>query len=292
MNGMMRMAIILLLSLSTVPFLPTTQAQTSEDLVVHFINAGRDSILLDYGELEMLVDGGNYSEKASSYIAPYIQSPLEIVLATHQHKDHVGGLLPVLAQEQVSQIIWNGDEGGNGSSFDWTREAFLSAARTEPGANLRVVGRGDIIAFGPMSIAVLNPPGLIWPGSANDMSLVLRFTWGVTTFLLMGDAQWRNAEPDMLAQGINVKADVYKLGHHGLKNATSKPFALAVNPKVVVNQSSLPQDSVMQALGQLSPPVPIYYTNKHGHIIFKVTPTGYTLTTTKAHPPVYSPYRY
>src|SRR5205814_973459 len=82
---------------------------------------------------------------------------------------------------------------------------------------------------------VLNPPaGESPPGSDhpdNNGSLVIRVQDGDTAILLTGDAE-APAEEDMLESGLELHADVLKLGHHGSHTSSTEPFLDAVRPQV------------------------------------------------------------
>ena len=81
----------------TLPPAPTpTPAPTIPELKVHFIDVGQgDSILLDLGATEILIDGGDKSPGAVAYLSDYVDGTLEAVVATHPHADHIGGLIAV-----------------------------------------------------------------------------------------------------------------------------------------------------------------------------------------------------
>ena len=66
----------------------------------------------------------------------------------------------------------------------------------------------------------------------NNRSLVVRATYGKVRFLFAGDLA-RKGERRMLAAGVDVQADVLKLGHHG-QGSTSKPWLRAVRPRFAV----------------------------------------------------------
>ena len=67
----------------------------------------------------------------------------------------------------------------------------------------------------------------------NNWSAVTKVQFGNTSFLLTGDAQ-ELSESEMLESGVNLKADVLKVGHHGSHSSTSPAFLKAVAPKYAV----------------------------------------------------------
>jgi competence protein ComEC len=85
------------------PPAPTpTPASTMPELKVHFIDVGQgDSILVDLGATEILIDGGDKSPGVVAYLSDYIDGALEAVVATHPHADHIGGVIAVLNTFEV-----------------------------------------------------------------------------------------------------------------------------------------------------------------------------------------------
>jgi len=80
------------------PAEPTLTTQPPQEpvrgeLKVHFIDVGQgDAILIDIGDTEVLIDGGDRSPGITEYIQAFIDGPIEVMVATHPHADHIGGL--------------------------------------------------------------------------------------------------------------------------------------------------------------------------------------------------------
>jgi len=194
-----------------------------ELLTVHFIDVGQgDSILLDLGDIEVLIDGGEKSPGVVSYIDDYVDGPLEVMVATHPHADHIGGLIEVLGAFEIDEIWLNGD-----TSTSQTYSQFMSAVNSE-GAELYEARRGDTIQAGNLTFNVLHPVNL--SGSTNDNSIVLSLSYGQVDFLFTGDAE-QEAEASMLMEGIVPDVEILKVGHHGSRTASSIQFLQAAKPE-------------------------------------------------------------
>ena len=121
----------------------TTAFAPTGDLSVHFIDVGQgDAILIDKGTTEILIDGGDASPGVTGYLSNYVDGDLEVMVATHMHADHIGGLIAVLNTFNVDEIWHNGD-----TSTSQTYNNFMSAVNAE-GAQVHVANRGEQISVG------------------------------------------------------------------------------------------------------------------------------------------------
>jgi beta-lactamase superfamily II metal-dependent hydrolase len=260
-----------------------TVTSAAAQLQVHFINVGQgDAILIDYGTVEVLIDGGETSPGVVPYLRKYVDGDLEAMVATHPHADHIGGLIDVLRSFQVDNIYWNGETATTKVYGD-----FMALAKAVPKALLQQLKRGDTINVDGLAFAVLNPPGPSFK-ETNDNSIVLKLKYGDNRFLFEGDAQ-QEAESSMLAAGLNMAADILKVGHHGSRSASSMPFLKAVSPQIAVYMAGInnsyghPHAETLAALNQVG--AKIYGTDIHGTIVVTTDGQKYTLTTEKQAPP-------
>ena len=87
-----------------------TPAALPGQVTVHFIDVGQgDAILIDIGATEVLIDGGERSPGVVAYLKEFVDGPLEVMVATHPHADHIGGLIQVLESFAVGEVWLNGD---------------------------------------------------------------------------------------------------------------------------------------------------------------------------------------
>jgi len=233
-------------------------------LQVHFLEIGQgDSILLDLGETEVLIDGGPDALRAANHIAPFVDGPIEAILCTHPHLDHHGGLDEVLRRFQVSEIWVNG--GQNATAY----ATFLALAQAEPGAVVRVVDRGDSAFAGDLAFAVLGPPTPRFADHNRD-SVVLRTVFGRVSFLFTGDME-TPSESSVLATGTPLATTVLKVAHHGSSTSSSQAWLDAVRPALAVYQAETgnpyghPHQVVVDRFAAMG--VPLLGTDTRGTIV-------------------------
>ena len=161
-------------------------------------------------------------------------SHIDVVVTTHPHADHIGGLIDVIKNVNVGQVL-----DSNQMYTTHTFEDFLDAIDTEQ-IPLKSVGEGDSIDLDPtVKIDVLNPSASLSDGADNeaefnDNSVVLKLTYGEFSALLTGDMQKTNEARLVLKNATALDAEVLKAGHHGSRTSSSLPFLKAVTPKVVI----------------------------------------------------------
>jgi competence protein ComEC len=231
-------------------------------LRVDFLDVGQgDSALLTMPDgSTLLVDGGGrpvYRPRAddedaedferdtrgvgeavvSEYLWHRGLSRVDYVLATHADADHIDGLSAVLRSFKVEGALVARAPSGDAE--------FLRFADTARGSGVPVylVGRGDRLRFGAVTLEVLWPPaaeGAADAPSANNDSIVLRLRLGRRTILLTGDAE-ADAERALVSDGDDLACDVLKVAHHGSRTSSTQTFVDAARPALAV--VSVGQDS-------------------------------------------------
>ena len=241
---------------------PTTQA---DSLSVHYIDVGQaDCALLECGGQYMIIDGGNVDD--SDLVVTYLQDQgveqLHTVVCTHAHEDHVGGLAAVLAVSPTEQIL-SPTRTYSSACFD----DFLYYADQQD-ITITIPDPGDSFYLGNAEVTVLGPVKSY--ADPNNTSIVVKVEFGDTSFLFTGDME-KDAETDMLDYGMDVSADVLKVGHHGSSTSTGYRFLYEVDPEYAVisvgkdNTYGHPHRETVAILGDAG--VPMLRTDELGTIL-------------------------
>ncbi len=265
--------LVVILFSACAEYTPKGAAPAQEALRVYFIDVGQaDCALITEGAHAMLIDGGNAADAPE--IIDYLQSlkisHLDIVVATHAHEDHIGGL---------SKII---DTFSTGTVYTPVKEydsacfrAFLSSA----GEKLTTAQKGMTWQLGKAEISVLWPQTPIDTENTNNTSIVLRLVYGSISFLFTGDLE-ADAESKLAQSEAALSSTVLKVGHHGSATSSSYTFLRRVLPQFAViscgagNSYGHPEEATLSRLAQAE--AQIYRTDQCGTIL--VQTDGETLT--------------
>lgn len=261
----------------TAPAPTTTSLNTSGKVQVHFIDVGQgDSILIETPNHEaILIDGGDNGK--GSIVAAYIQKEgikdIDVLIATHPHADHIGGLDEIMASISVNATY---DSGETATTKTYTD--YITMAKTH---NYRVIQRGFNFTLDNVFIQVLNPSGTL-KSNPNDNSIVIKATFGNIDFIFTGDCEIE-CEQDILRTGFNIDSEVLKVGHHGSRTSTSQAFLNAVTPEVAVisvgtgNRYGHPHQETLNKLSSID----YYRTDTYGTVVIEANATNYWVTTEK-----------
>jgi competence protein ComEC len=220
-------------------------------LRVTFLSVGQgDSILIEAPNgSKMLVDGGGKLQFSSSsfdpgkeVVVPYLLRQgirsLDLVVNSHPHEDHLGGLLAVLENLKVKAVAAPPLRHPTPLWLRW--EALIR----EKGVPCYLIRAGDLLKIDPdLEIVVLHPPLSLLKGTASDLnnnSLVLHLSYGRVSFLLPGDLEREGITflTGLCSENPSLRkmlqATVLKAPHHGSSTSFTPEFAAVVNPRFVV----------------------------------------------------------
>lgn len=250
----------------------------------HFIDVGQaDSALIICDGKAMLIDGGNAADAnlVRTYLEEHNVTHLEYAIGTHPHEDHIGGLTNVFRYIKPDKVYC--------SAKTYTTNAFIDFAYYVTN-NLRqeliIPTPGESFLLGSARVTVVGPVRLDYE-DVNNISIVVRIEYGDLAFLFTGDMEGV-AELELIKTGVNLKADVLKVGHHGSGSSSYYQFLRAVSPTYGVISCGRDNDYGHPHSGPLSrlrdADVKLYRTDLQGHIVCRST-DGKTLTfTTQMNP--------
>jgi competence protein ComEC len=266
------------------PATPTT----GDTVAVHNINVGQSVSTLVVGPTgeTMLIDTGHYNDDGE-YVIDYLRrhdiERIDYLITSHNDADHIGGNAAVIEYFET-------EADGVGAVYD----PGIAASTATYGEYLDAIERhdvtlyetraGDSIPFEGVETEVLGPPEPFIDGEdRNENSIVLRLSYGSTSFLYTGDAE-EDAERRLVEEyGSGLESTVYKAGHHGSSSSTSDALLDAVDPKAAVVSSAYdsqyghPHDEVLQAFSERV--IPTYWTATHGNVVFVTNGEGVSIRT-------------
>jgi len=237
-------------------------------LRVDMLDVGQaDSILITTpAGKRVLIDAGKGSDDASEQLRRMGVDKLNLVVATHPHQDHVGGMKSVLEDIEVGLYL---DSGQTHTTATYEKLMATVEAREVPYQSAltgQVFNLDDGIVL-----------QVLWPGERklrgtrsdlNSNSVVVRVDHGENCFLFTGDAE-EPTEREVL-RGEVGECDVLKVAHHGSDHSTSDAWLRAVNPSIALiscgqdNRYGHPGQTTVDKLRQSG--VAIYRTDETGHI--------------------------
>ena len=223
-------SIVALIAGTIIVFHPASSPRPDGRLHVEFLDVGQgDSIFVTFPEgRTMLIDAGGRRKFGDDSYSPDVPSigefvvseflwsrgysGIDLVVSTHADADHTEGLTAVAKNFAIGEA-WIGVED---MSPEQVRLREILAAHNVP---VRSVMRGERMSMDGVTIEVLNPSsGVPITTNENDLSVVLKLTYGVRRFLLTGDIE-TGVEGEL--RDADLAADVVKVPHHGSRTSST-----------------------------------------------------------------------
>lgn len=245
----------------------------AKDLSVSYIDIGQgDSELIELPEgKNILIDAGD--KDGTKNLMKYLNSrnikKLDLVIISHPHLDHYGGLLQVLKSIDITQVY---DSGAPTSSSTYLKLLKQFAAKK---VKLNVVRKGQDVSFNDgIVLKILAPEDPLLKNTrsdANNASVVAKLIYNKTSFLFTGDIEEESQDRLLKDNASDLKSDVLKVAHHGSRYTSSKEFLETVKPRIAViscgtgNSYGHPHKEALQRLAAEN--IKIYRTDLNGTVL-------------------------
>lgn len=238
-------------------------------LEIHFLDVGQgDCTLIICDGQTMLIDAGDNSQGTAvrMYLMKQGITTIDYVIGTHPDSDHIGGLDVVLYNFDCNMILLP-----DASKDTQTYDDVIQTMENKYYKSI-VPEQGATYTLGQASFTILSSSDIDYGDNANNASIALMLVHGTNKFLFTGDCE-EEAEADMLRSGQELKADVYKVAHHGSKTASTEEFMQEVCPTYAViscgedNKYGHPHAEVLNRLRGMH--VQLFRTDEQGAIIMK-----------------------
>lgn len=256
---------------------------TTGDLRAYFLDVGQgDGSIILFKDRVIVIDAGDTDRGGDVVRALHrlgVQR-IDLLVATHPHADHIGGMQDVLENFPVAQVL---DPGMPSTSVLYER--FLDTV-DEKNIPYIVAEQGQTIDLDPaLRILVLSPPKERIGDDLNTNSIVLRISYGTVNLLFTGDAT-TGAEDVMAKSGYPLDAQILKVGHHGSSGSGSSAFLSRVSPETAIisagagNSYGHPHQETLDRLARAG--VAVFRTDVDGTILIRSNGETYSVMTESA----------
>jgi competence protein ComEC len=195
---------------------------------VFFLDVGQgDSILIQKGNIQVLIDGGENLSVLyglGEYM-PFGDMEIELVVLTHPHADHINGLLYVFERYGVGEVWFN--------NVDYKSEIYEYLLTLD--IPLKQVEEGTRYILDDWAMEVLFSSDIVYEkdNNLNNASIVLQLETDNYKYLLMGDAEVE-VEELLTKKDILEDIDILKSGHHCSRTASSEIFLNIIKPEIAI----------------------------------------------------------
>lgn len=260
--------------------LPLTSCNKYKDLLsINIIDVGQgDCILISTPENKnILIDGGDENSERiiKSYLKKRKIKKLDIVIATHFDKDHIGSLDYIIDKFNIGKVYTSKDVDKSQAYNN-----LIKSCRNK-NLNFEILKKGDKIKITKdINIIVLNPSYI--QENKNLNSIAINLSYINMDFLFTGDCEESN-EVDMINSYNLENVDFLKIAHHGSSSSSSDKFIKETSPDIAViscgykNQYGHPHKSTLDTLNKYK--VKTFRTDINGDLVFYSD--GYKIFTTK-----------
>ena len=259
----------------------STTAAARDDAQIYYLDVGQADcqfIELPSGET-ILIDAGDRgtADELPGYLRELGVTDIDILIATHPHADHIGGMADVVENFDIGKIYMP-KVADSQIPTTKTYENLLQAVQDKGLQITQAQGGMTILEQDGTKLEFFSPNREEY-SDLNDYSIVTKLTYGDTSFLFTGDAE-EEPEQDMLSRSAyDLSSTVLKMGHHGSSTSSTEAFLDAVNPQIAIiscgqdNDYGHPHEETLEKLQDRQ--ITTYRTDEQGTIL--ATTNGQTV---------------
>lgn len=220
------------------------------------------NVLVDAGD-------GDSAEDTVAYLKRCAVRRIDLLVITHPHIDHIGGLPRILEEFGVSEVVDTGCPHGSRTY----REVLSSIEERRIGYRLAAESPSLHISKN-VGFQIIWPPKDYAPSGdseLNDASIVMRVAYKDVSVLLTGDIQLE-AEGRILADNPDLQCTILKIAHHGSAGSTSNELLQLTKPEFAVisvgadNPYHHPARRIITSLKATG--ADLYRTDEDGTVVF------------------------
>lgn len=255
----------------------TVREDTEGLLNIYYLDVGQgDATYINIGNFDILIDAGSKSEKEKliEQLEELNIDDFEMVIATHPHEDHIGGMEVIFERYNVKEFYM--------PKVTHTSKVFenMITAVANEGIKVKIIKDEMTFNLGNGAHIDVYSPMYESYSNLNDYSPIMKLTFGENSFIFTGDAEAPVELEVVEKYGDYLKADVLKFGHHGSSTSSTEEFIQAIDPKYGVissgdnNMYGHPHKEVLSLIDKYN--IATYRTDIDGQINF--TSDGKTIT--------------
>ena len=245
----------------------------SDEFMIHMIEVGQaESFLLTQGNQTALIDCGKLltGRKVVSYLKKLGITKIDYLIITHPHEDHIGGMFQVLDNFEIGIIIFpKVDE----KQIEHLWYKILMYKIEKEKYQIKYAQKGDVYNIQDATFEVIAAETEVGE-NINNYSIVSKVSFGEIDIIMTGDAE-KEVEEEILKSGVNIDAEILKIGHHGSRTSTTEQFLDAISPEFALisckkgNDYNHPVKSTMNRLEERD--IEVYRTDECGNVIITIT---------------------
>jgi beta-lactamase superfamily II metal-dependent hydrolase len=276
----LRLVRLVLLALALAVRLAAAQDTARVELIFLDVGQGDAVLIRGPGPKVALIDAGPAGARVADQLAQLGVDTIHLVVASHPHADHIGGMAAVLGRFPVRAYL---DNATPHTTQTYRRLMALVEHTLGRDSAYYLAPTARVITLGPVRLRVLPP---LEGGDQNNRSVGLLLEFGEFRALFPGDAEW--AELDQWVTLDLPRVTVLKASHHGSRNGVSPRWLEVLRPRVVVisvgarNDYGHPHFEAVRYYVQSR--AAVYRTSTHGRITIRGARDG-TYEVTAGHVP-------